>query len=184
MRGLDAKGLASVVALAAWRQRVAVELDRPLGQVLNDKNLVELARLRPRSVTELRGMKGLAPIARTRGDELHAVLVAAKAEDAPVIITSRAPSLRAQRWSEILIAIAQLVAEQIGVAGRLLATRSDAEEVARIVDEQGLDAAATLPVFTTWRREVLGAVWSGWLRGEVMLVGDVTAPHGLRLLPR
>ena len=170
--------------MAAWRQRVAVELDRPLGQVLNDKSLVDLARTRPDSVAELRGTKGLAPLARTRGDELHAVLLAAKAEDAPSLTASRAPSLRAQRWAEISIAIAQLVAEQIGVAARLLATRSDAEEVARVVDERGLEAAATLPVFTTWRSEVLGTVWSGWLRGEVALVGDIDAPHGLRLQPR
>src|SRR4051812_15644903 len=43
LRGLDAAGLARAAALAAWRQRVCVELDRPLGQVLADRQLVDLA---------------------------------------------------------------------------------------------------------------------------------------------
>ncbi|HEU4731570.1 MAG TPA: hypothetical protein VFT22_26930, partial [Kofleriaceae bacterium] len=34
LRGLDAPTLAAVIELAAWRQRVCIELDRPLGQVL------------------------------------------------------------------------------------------------------------------------------------------------------
>ncbi|HWU87814.1 MAG TPA: hypothetical protein VN253_11090, partial [Kofleriaceae bacterium] len=39
-RGLDPAAFAALVALAAWRQRTAAELDRPLGQVLNDRLLL------------------------------------------------------------------------------------------------------------------------------------------------
>jgi hypothetical protein len=31
---------------------------------------------------------------------------------------------------------------------------------------------------------VLGAVWARWLAGELALVGDLAAPHGIRLVPR
>jgi hypothetical protein len=84
----------------------------------------------------------------------------------------------------MLLSIAQLASEQTGVAMRLLATRADAEELARAVDERGLDAAHALPALTTWRRDVLGKLWLGWLDGSLALVGDTNAPSGLGLLPR
>ncbi|MBA3820892.1 MAG: hypothetical protein H0X17_18540, partial [Deltaproteobacteria bacterium] len=87
-------------------------------------------------------------------------------------------------WSDVLLAIVQIVAEQTGIAARLLATRGDAEEFARMLDERGLDAARALPALTTWRHDVLGKPWVGWLTGTLVLVGDVHAPTGLALLPR
>jgi hypothetical protein len=31
---------------------------------------------------------------------------------------------------------------------------------------------------------VLGHVWEGWLAGRIAVIGDASAPHGMRLLPR
>jgi ribonuclease D len=183
-RGLDAPAQAALVALAAWRQRVAIELDKPLGQLLNDKTLVELAKLRPGNPGGVRALKGVSPLLRTRADEV----VDAIANARPVLASQRpawrAPSTRAQRWAELLLAITQVVAEESSIAARLLATRADAEEVARIVDERGIAAAAELPAFATWRREVIGCAWRGWLEGTLAVVGDATTPHGVKLVPR
>jgi ribonuclease D len=191
VRGLDAQARAAVVALASWRQLVAIELDRPLGQVMPDKALVELAKLRPSNPGGVRAIKGMSPLAKTRADEILAALDAAVVDasggadgGAAAKRAWRAASMRAQRWSEMLVAIVQVVAEESGIAPRLLGTRSDAEEFARVVDEQGLDAAAQLPALASWRREVLGHVWEGWLAGRIAVVGDPAAPHGMRLLPR
>ena len=49
---------------------------------------------------------------------------------------------------------------------------------------RGIEAAQRLPALATWRRDVLGHVWEGWLAGRVAVIGDPTAAHGLRLLPR
>jgi ribonuclease D len=187
LRGLDATALAGVIELAAWRQRVCSELDRPLGQVLPDKLLVELARHRPSSPAEIRATKGLTGVARQRAGEISAALDAAARTPraaVPVIAAGRAPSQRAQRWSEMLLAIVQLVADHSGIAARLLATRADADELARAIDERGLAGAEALPALASWRREVLGQAWLGWLTGELVLVGDLAATHGLKLLPR
>jgi ribonuclease D len=183
-RGLDAASQSALVALAAWRQRTAVELDRPLGQVVNDKALVELAKFRPDASGGVRSIKGMSPIAKTRATEIVETIEKAPPAAAPSRPGWRAASSRAQRWSEMLLAIVSVIAEETSVAGRLLGTRSDAEEFARIVDEQGLDAASKLPALATWRREVLGKAWRGWLAGEVALVGDVTAPLGMRLVEK
>ncbi|HEX5062490.1 MAG TPA: HRDC domain-containing protein [Kofleriaceae bacterium] len=186
MRGLDETARAAVVVLAAWRQRVAAELDRPLGQVLPDKALVELAKVRPGNPGGVRSVKGMSPIGKTRADEIALAIKTATATAAVPAERRmwRAPSARAQRWSELLLAIVQIVSEETGIAPRLLATRADAEEFARAVDEHGLEAAAALPALATWRRDVLGSVWEGWLAGRISVIGEVAAPHGMRLLPR
>lgn len=181
-RGLDAPAQSALVALAAWRQRTAVELDRPLGQVINDRSLVELAKYRPDAAAGVRSLKGMSPIAKTRAQELVETIASAPPVAAPSRPSWRAASARAQRWSELLLAIVQLISDETGIAARLLGTRSDAEEFAKLVDERGIDAAAKLPALATWRREVLGNVWRGWLAGEVALVGDAMAGQGMRLV--
>lgn len=182
-RGMDAAAVAALVELAAWRHHTAIALDRPLGQVLNEKLLLELARSRPRDVGGVRALKGLSPIAKTRTEEIIAALAAAKPDAVPERVAHRtAPSIRAQRWAEILLSIVQVVAERTGVAGRLLATRSDAEEFARTVDENGVAAAEALPALSTWRREVIGETWLAWLGGRIVLAGDATATSGVRLV--
>jgi ribonuclease D len=184
LRGLDAAALAAAVDLAAWRQRTCIELDRPLGQVLTDKVLLDLARQRPSSAAAVRSTKSLSTVGRQRADQIAAVIAAIRPEAVAPIAAGRPLSPRAQRWTDVLLAIVQLVADQSSVPPRLLATRSDAEELARAVDERGLDAIAALPAMSTWRREVLGAVWARWLAGELALIGDLAAPHGIRLVPR
>ena len=62
------------------------------------------------------------------------------------------------------------------------ATRGDCEEFARVADEHGLAATASLPALATWRREVLGQAWERWISGGLAIVGDAKSPHGLRLV--
>ena len=183
MRNLDDTARAAVRALAAWRHRVATELDRPLGQVLPDKALVELARVRPSNPGGVRSVKGLSPIAKTRADAIIEALDTVEAAPPSEPRLWRAPGSRAQRWAEMLLAIVQIVSEETGIAARLLGTRADAEEFARAVDEHGIEAAAKLPALSTWRRELLGNMWEGWLAGRIAVIGDAAAPQGMRLLP-
>ncbi len=183
LRGLDARALATLIGLATWRFEVATELDRPLGQVLNEKVLIDLARQRPQNASAVRGIKGMSPLAKQRADELMDVIDGADPAIAKdlVMASGRAPSQRAQRWAELMLAIVQLVADRTGVAPRLLATRADAEELARTVDEHGVAAAEKLPVLATWRREVIGQPLLDWLSGKAALVGDLETPMGLVL---
>lgn len=182
VRALDPTAQAGAIALAAWRQRTAIELDRPLGQVLADKNLLDLARHRPQDAHAVRSQKGIAPIAKTRAEDIFETLaraVPAPAGEARAL--PRSASARAQRWAEMLLAIAHVVADETRIAPRLLATRGDAEQFARVADEEGLEATTSLPARATWRAEVLGAAWAGWLAGSVSIVGDPSSPRGVRL---
>ncbi|MCW5808259.1 MAG: HRDC domain-containing protein [Deltaproteobacteria bacterium] len=94
LRGIDADTHAAVVALAAWRQRVAIELDRPLGQIVNDKILVELARTRPSDPDAVRAHKGVTRLARDRAADILAAISAAEPAKEPHAIRPwRAASL-------------------------------------------------------------------------------------------
>jgi ribonuclease D len=186
VRTLDPAAQAAVRVLAAWRQRVAIELDRPLGQVLADKPLVELARKRPTTPVGVRDIKGLAPVAKSRADAIAHALAGVPAAPAttherPAV--SRGTSTRAQRWAEALLAIAHVVADDAGIAPRLVATRGDAEDFARAADDHGIDGAElrALPALASWRRPILGDAWLGWLGGKLALIGDATSAHGVRL---
>ena len=183
VRGLDARALAVLIDLAAWRFRVALELDRPLGQVLNEKVLIDLARQRPRGAPAVRAVKGISPLAKSRGEELSEIIDTADPDAARSLVqlAGRPSSQRAQRWAELMISIVHLVADRIGVAPRLLATRADTEELARAVDEGGVEGAASLPALTGWRRDVIGQPLIDWLTGNVALAGDLESPTGLRL---
>ncbi|HEY0255075.1 MAG TPA: HRDC domain-containing protein, partial [Kofleriaceae bacterium] len=184
-RVLEPDALARVKTLARWRQETAISMDRPLGQVLGEKNLLELARHKPHDVGEIRAQKGLAPIAKAHADQILAALNAAVAEpNATRAERPRAASPRAQRWAEMLLAIAHVIADDQQLAARLLATRGDAEAFARAVDERGLDGANDHPALTTWRRDLLGAAWRGWLSGTVAIVGDASTPRGVSLVQR
>lgn len=171
---MEGKELGAVSVLAAWRQRTAVAIDRPLGHVLPDKSLIELAKQRPGDADGVRAIRGLPERARKEAEALAQMIA-----DAPAIERERhrAPSVRAQRWSEALIAIANVVADEAGIAARLLATRSDAEGFARAVDERGLDAAE----LSGWRAEVLLPAWRGWLEGHLAIVANTSSPHGISL---
>ncbi len=182
LRGLDATAVAALIELAAWRQRVAIELDRPLGQIVNDKQLLELARARPANEGALRAVKGLSELARRRANEILAALAAARPAEAPTVATWRSPSTRAQRWAEILLVLVQVVADESNIAARLLATRADVEEFARAVDEHGPHGAAeSLPALATWRRELVGNLWLQWLQGKVAITGDREGVHLVNL---
>jgi len=181
LRGLDPLALAVVRELAAWRFRVAHELDKPLGWVLPEKLVIDLARSRPTDPDKVHAVRGLPQLARQRVEQILDAIASAKpTTESPIM--ARGMSARAQRWAEMLFAIVQLTSEETGVTSRLLATRSDAEELARVVDEHGIEAARGLPAFATWRHDLIGKRWEGWLAGSLGLAGDPTSASGLRLV--
>jgi ribonuclease D len=184
LRALDPAARAAAISLAAWRHRTAAALDKPLGQVMSEKTLVELARARPEAAGPVRGTKGLSQHARQRADEIVASIAASTPADEPARPARTAASGRAQRWAEILLSIVQLVSAETGIAPRLLGTRADAEDFARAFDEGGEASVRTLPALATWRASVIGDLWLGWLAGRVGIAGDASSPLGVKLAGR
>src|SRR6186713_1377147 len=75
VNGLDARDRAVARELAAWRERTAAEEDRPVGSVLRDPTVVELAKRQPAGRRELAQIRGVNPdVVRRRGDDVMAAI--------------------------------------------------------------------------------------------------------------
>src|SRR6476659_692249 len=75
--GLNGGERAVVRELAAWRERTAAREDRPVGAVLRDPTVVELAKRRPAGRRELAQIRGVNPdVVRRRGDDIIAAIEA------------------------------------------------------------------------------------------------------------
>src|SRR3954462_1898549 len=62
-------------ALAAWRERTAAREDRPVGAILRDPTVVELAKRQPAGRRELAQIRGLSPdVVRRRGEDVMAAI--------------------------------------------------------------------------------------------------------------
>src|SRR3954465_639915 len=73
--GLDPKERAVARALAAWRERTASAEDRPVGAVLRDPTVVELAKRQPAGRRDLAAIRGITPdVVRRRGEDVMAVI--------------------------------------------------------------------------------------------------------------
>ena len=77
MGQLDPQARAVAKRLAAWRERTAANEDRPVGQVLQDPPLLELAKRHPRHADALGQIRGIHPsFIKRRGAELLEAITA------------------------------------------------------------------------------------------------------------
>ena len=68
---LDPRSRTVARELAAWRERTASELDRPVGSIVADPALVELAKRRPQTTSGLEQIRGLhPPTIKRRGEAI------------------------------------------------------------------------------------------------------------------
>lgn len=149
-RQLEGAALARLQALAAWRERIAVERDRPRRWILADELLIELARRNPRSRPAVEETPGLPSAVRRRyGGELSRLLAELPADAAP---PDSGPDTRLTRGesklARRLAALVDACAEEYGVAASALAPRADLKRL--VLGER------SLPVLAGWRRELVG----------------------------
>lgn len=175
---LPPRSLAVVVELAGWRLGLARQLDRPLGHVISDKVIVELARRPPKDVEALR-RRVESSAARERVEEMMVLFTRAESREPPTRPARRGPlPRRAEGWVSGLLLIVELVSNQELIAPRLLATRAEVEALARAFDARGDAGIADHPLMNGWRRSLIGELCAGWLRGDLAIVNDDAIPVG------
>jgi ribonuclease D len=150
LRGLDPARQRLARGVAAWRERRAMERDRPRGWILDDAALRELIVRVPRSRTALEAIELLpAGVVRHCGEELLECIAAADVPDpAPAVDLRQRPDPVKGALVKKLGAVNQAVATQLGVSPELLATRRDLERLA--------DGEEDIPALRGWRRAVIG----------------------------
>jgi ribonuclease D len=150
LRGLDPSRQRLARGLAAWRERRAMERNRPRGWILDDAALREMIVRVPRSLAALETITEMpAGVLRHSGDELLACIAAANVPDpAPALDMRQRPDPAQSALVKKLGMVNQAVATELGISPEVLATRRDLERLA----EGGEDIAA----LRGWRRAVIG----------------------------
>jgi ribonuclease D len=159
--------------LAAWREQTASAEDRPVGAVLADAPLVEVAKRRPATLPALERIRGLQPSTlRRRGEAiLAAVARGLEAEPLPAEAVERPDAnpvdVPTVALSEALVRARVLDA---GLAYELVAARNDlAQVVAAVRRGQPEPPVRTLQ---GWRRDLVGAELLELLAGRRSLSVD------------
>ncbi|MEP7245016.1 MAG: HRDC domain-containing protein, partial [Gammaproteobacteria bacterium] len=150
LRGLDPSRIRLARGLAAWRERRAIERNRPRGWIIDDLVLREMVMRVPRTVEQLQTVPEMAPgLIKHCADELLAIVNGAEVPDPPPSIPLRPrPSPEQTALVKKLGLLNQTIAQGLGLSPEVLATRRDIEQLA----EGGRDVS----VLQGWRRAVVG----------------------------
>jgi ribonuclease D len=178
---LDPRARAVARELAAWREQTASEADRPVGSILADPALVELAKRHPSTIAGLEQIRGLHPPTIKRRGQVILDAIARGREAAPI------PRDEARGRSEPgdapLIALAEALlrarALDAGLAYELIASRAELELI--VAAARRGEPEPEVRTLTGWRRELVGDDLRDLLAGrKSVLVG---ADRRLRLTP-
>jgi ribonuclease D len=163
---LDPRSRAVARSLAAWRERTASDLDRPVGSIVADPALVELAKRRPSTTSALEQIRGLhPPTIKRRGEAiLEAIQQGLNAEPIP----RDEARARSESGDAPLIALAEALlrarALEAGLAYELIASRAELELIVGAA-RRG-EPEPEVRTLGGWRRELVGDDLSDLLAGR------------------
>ncbi len=172
--GLDPRDRAVARELAAWRERTAAREDRPVGSILRDPTVVELAKRHPAGRRELSQIRGVNPdVVRRRGDDVLAAIE--RGREAEPIRLDEGERLSTEAIDGPVIALAESLvrsrAQEAGLAYELIAARADLAPV--VVAARRGKEEPDVRTLQGWRRELVGAELLELLAGRRKLgVGD------------
>tara|TARA_R110002167_G_scaffold50958_6_gene147868 strand:+ start:139 stop:1305 length:1167 start_codon:yes stop_codon:yes gene_type:complete len=157
---------AIVVAVAAWRERLAQELDKPRRRILKDDAIQEIAAQKPRNENDYNQLRAVPSgfIRSKHGQGLMEAVI--EAIDNP---DKFAPELepRVQNAQipagapELLKVLLKHVSDEHNVVPRLIANAADIDRIAR--GETSEDIAA----MTGWRYDMFGKKAQALLNGQL-----------------
>jgi ribonuclease D len=170
--------------LVQWRERTAARTDRPVQSVLGDAALVEIAKRRPASRTELEKIRGVGAVAggRRGHDLLDAVERGRARPPDPPPQVERAPLPKPDDAPLVALAEALLRARarEAGLAYELLAARADLHAI--VATARVGDGEADVRTLRGWRRELVGAELLELLEGRISLsVKDTDAGRRVQI---
>jgi ribonuclease D len=174
MRVRNRKGLAVLIELAAWRERLAQGLDVPRNRILRDEALYDIANSAPTETAQLSHLRslseGFARSSRAR-EIVEAVNRGLRRDPRTLPSLREGAGLPAEKAAtvELLRVLLKACAARSKVAPRLIA---DAEHLERLAAEDEPD----IPALKGWRYELFGAEAQRLKRGELALKierGDV-----------
>ena len=180
---LDPQSRAVARELAAWREQTASTEDRPVGSVLGDAPLVELAKRHPSNRRALDQIRGIHPSGlRRRGQQILDAI--ARGREAPPIPREE-KGHRSDPADAPVIALAEALLRarslEAGLAYELIASRSELEQIVGAARRN--EAPPALRTLAGWRSELVGADLAALLEGRSALALGPGGRLALRKAP-
>ena len=179
IRGWDTlkpRGAAVLREVAVWREAEARRRNVPRGRVMRDEVLLQLARHPPKSVNDLRGLRGVHSSDVDRhGGQILATITSALALPPsawPEVPRERKPDPESTGILELLQAVLKARAAEEGIAPTMLATSADLQT---LVDAKQCRTALDVPILRGWRRQLAGDLLLQVLDGTVTISVDRTS---------
>lgn len=137
-------------SLAAWRERRAIDSNRPRGWIIDDAVLKDIVAVVPRSLAALAAIPELpAGVAQRSGAEILGLVHAAGIADPPPPLPTRGrPDPEVTAMVKRLAALTREAASDTGISAEVIAPRRELERLAA--------GAQDVAVIAGWRREVVG----------------------------
>ena len=148
-RNLRGQQRLAAQALAEWRERRALDRNRPRQWILRDGPLLEIAVRQPKNMAGLKRIDGLSPKTADRiGRELIAVLDSVRDADCDYR-PPRPPNESQKKGIKLLQSTVDGRARELGIAAEILAPK-------RELSHAVIDGDTSGRVFAGWRRDVVG----------------------------
>ena len=172
---LDPRERAVARALGAWRERTAAAEDRPVGAIVRDPSVIELAKRQPKDRRALSQIRGIGPeVLRRRADDVLRVIEEGRHGEPIRVDEVERTSVDAVDGPTVALAesLVRARAQEAGLAYELIAARADLVPIVVSV-RRGRPEPAGVRTLQGWRRALVGEELLALLRGERTLrVGD------------
>ncbi len=173
---LSGRQLAVLREIAAWREEEARGRDLPVGWVVKDPTLVEIARTMPSdgaAIARVRGMGGVSAGALERLS--GAITRGAEGEPVPAQREPTQAVVRRVAAASVLASVLLRVrCDEADLAPELVATRGELESFAEGVVTGELEGN---PLATGWRHELVGAELRELIEGRIAIAPLEQAPY-------
>jgi ribonuclease D len=171
IRGLSAAAQAIARELVEWRERTAALQDRPAQSVLADAVLMEIAKRRPSSTSELEQIRGVAQSAlrRRSAEVLQTVRAGLERPRRPLEPSTRPtpPDPTDAPLVALCEALVRARATESKLAYELIAARADLQAI--VAARRTGSNEPDVRTLQGWRRELVGAELLELLDGRVSL---------------
>ena len=183
---LSPQGQAVLRELAAWRDQEAQTLDRPPRSVINDDNLVDIARKSPRTPEELRRLRGIPSrvLERSADDVLAMVqrgLAVSEDERPQRLQTSYRPNQTEKLMVKVLDACLKTLCAREKLPASFVMSRNELERMVRLY-RRGCVRPEDNALLQGWRNDLVGRELLAVLEGRVSIALDPQTGE-VRLLP-
>ena len=167
---LDGKGLAIARELVKARDTLAEQFNRPVRGVIRDHLIVEIARNRWTTPSDIKSLRGL----HLRAEGIRALAAAAKRgidtpkEQWPAVAQSTEETEDESALALLIGAVIRAYCAEHTIAHQLVAVKQDAHRFAQAF-VRGEEPESAIPFMAGWRGNSVGAVVNQVLAGEATL---------------